>query len=60
MLEAFRNWWENSQYYFNNAIYGRWARIGWKAALRWVLRFVEENGGTVEDVVEYIKKEIKL
>lgn len=56
MLKAFRNWWENSKYYFNNAIQARWTLIGWKAALRWVLRSIEEGNG---DVVEFIKKEIE-
>ena len=60
MLAGFRSWWEQSQYYFNNAIQARWVRIGWKAALRWILRVIEKRGGTIEDVVEYIKEEIKL
>ena len=59
MLAGFRSWWEKSEYYFNNAVYGHWVRKGWKAALRWVLRSIKENGGTIEDVTEYIEREIK-
>jgi len=61
MLVGFRNWWEKSQYYFNNAIYGHWVQIGWKAALRWVLKDIcsKYYGYGVNEIEKAIKEELK-
>lgn len=60
MLAGFRNWWEHSQYYFNNAIQARWVRIGWKAALRWVLRDICSQCYDIDEIKEAINKELKI
>ena len=59
MLKAFRSWWEQSKYFFNNAFQARWVRIGWKAALRWVLKDLCSRCSNIDEIREAINEELK-
>ena len=58
-MKAFRNWWEKSKYFFNNAVNGYWVEKGWRAALEEVLKVTEMYEESWDhSVSDWIKKEL--